>query len=135
MRKVEKTLALLKPEAFENDIYAQILDIIEQNGFNIKEIVYKKLSKQEAEEFYSCHKGKSFFDSYVAHMCSGKIAALMLERKDAVKGWRELMGSTDPSKAAEGTIRKRFATAMNRNMVHGSDSIENAIRELEFFFG
>lgn len=134
-KKLETTIALLKPEAFEDGAYLKIMEIIEENGFKIENIVYKALSKEEAEEFYFCHKGKSFFNSLTDHMCSGKIIALKLEKENAVKSWRELMGATDPSEAAEGTIRKLFATAINRNMVHGSDSIENAIIETKFFFG
>lgn len=128
------TLMLVKPNAVKNGDAQEILSIVSKNGFNILGCKKLVLSKKQAESFYYVHQGKPFFDGLVEFMTSGAIYAAVLEKDDAVAQWRKLMGATDPAKAEEGTIRKRFAQSMQQNAVHGSDSDENALNEIFFYF-
>lgn len=130
----ESTFGMIKPDAIQAQHSGDIIKIIEYNGFRIKNMRKRTLSKQEAERFYAEHKGKPFFDSLVSYITSGPIIGLELEKKDAVSDWRALIGSTDPAQANIGTLRKMFATSKSQNAVHGSDSKESAQRELTFFF-
>lgn len=131
---IERTCALIKPDAVLAGHAEQIIEMITANGLTVKQISEKQLSKEEAENFYAIHKEKPFFDDLVTFMTSGPIVALELEGEDAIKKWRTLMGSTNPENAAEGTIRKLFGTSVTQNAVHGSDSIENAEIECSQIF-
>jgi nucleoside-diphosphate kinase len=131
---LEKTLAIIKPDAVKNDHIGGILSIIEQNGFRILGLKLRRLSRQEAEAFYAVHKDRPFFPGLVSFMTEGPVVLLALEREGAVSKWREVMGATNPANAAEGTIRKRFAENIERNSVHGSDAAETAAAEIPFFF-
>lgn len=132
--KLESTLALIKPEAVLANISGDIIKLIELNGFTIKDIQKKQLTKSEAEEFYKEHKERPFYKSLVEYITSGPIVILKLEKANAIKDWRSLMGSTNPKDAQVGTIRKMFGASMEKNAVHGSDSSDSAKRELAFFF-
>tara|TARA_Y100000768_G_scaffold26943_1_gene18145 strand:+ start:5727 stop:6134 length:408 start_codon:yes stop_codon:yes gene_type:complete len=129
-----KTFAIIKPDAVENKHTGKIIDIILSKNFNIIEARLIKMQKSQAEEFYGVHKERPFFNDLVAYMCSGQSMVLWLEKDNAVKEWRNLIGATDPSEAEEGTIRSLFAESKERNSVHGSDSNENASIEINFFF-
>ena len=132
--ELQKTLSIIKPDAMKLKYSGKIIDFIEKKGFNI--IAQKKivLTKSQAEAFYSIHKEKSFFNELVDFMISGPILVQIIEAKDAVSYYREIMGSTNPSEAEEETIRKLYGTNIQCNAVHGSDSIENAHTETSFFF-
>ena len=132
--ELQKTLSIIKPDAMKLKYSGKIIDFIEKKGFNI--IAQKKivLTKSQAEAFYSIHKEKSFFNELVDFMISGPILVQIIEAKDAVSYYREIMGSTNPSEAEEETIRKLYGTNIQCNAVHGSDSIENANIETSFFF-
>ena len=130
-----KTFAIIKPDAIENKHTGKIIDIILKENFNIIEGRLIKMQKTEAEEFYGVHKERPFFNDLVSYMCSGQCMVLWLEKDNAVKEWRNLIGATDPSEAEEGTIRNLFAESKEKNSVHGSDSDENASIETNFFFG
>ncbi len=129
-----KTLTIIKPFAVQKRNLGAILAKIEEAGFRFCAIKTLKLDKHEAEEFYIEHKGKSFYDDLTDFMSSGPITAAILEKDDAVKDFRFLIGATDPSQAQEGTIRRMFATDKTHNAIHGSDSDESAERECDFFF-
>ena len=131
---MEKTFAIIKPDAVASGFTGQILAIIEENGFKIRGMKMKRLSQGEAEAFYGVHKERGFFPSLVAFMTEGPVVVLCLEREGAVAKWREVMGATNPANAAEGTIRKRFAASIERNCAHGSDAAETAAVEVPFFF-
>ncbi|MGA2434057.1 MAG: nucleoside-diphosphate kinase [Bryobacteraceae bacterium] len=131
---LERTLAIVKPDAVANSHTGQILGIIEQAGFRILGIKMLRLTEAQAEGFYAVHRGKPFFPGLVAFMTEAPVIVLALEREGAIGKWRELMGATNPAAAAEGTIRKRFAESLSRNAVHGSDAPETACFELGFFF-
>jgi nucleoside-diphosphate kinase len=128
------TFAMIKPDAFEAGKGGSILQHIEASGFKVLAMQLVRLSRSEAEAFYEVHRGRPFFDELVAFMSSGRAVALALSKDDAVASWRTAIGATDPTEAAEGTIRKLFAESKGRNAVHGSDSDENAAREVAFFF-
>jgi len=128
------TFTMIKPDAFEAGHTGLILQKIIENGFRIKAFKLTKLSIEDAEAFYAVHKGRPFFDNLVAFMSSGPLVAAIIEKENAVEDYRALIGATDPSQAKEGTIRKLFATSVQRNAVHGSDSDENAAIESNFFF-
>ena len=132
--KTEKTLSIIKPDAMKLKYSGKIIDFIEDKGFTI--IAQKKivLTKSQAEAFYSVHKERPFFHELVDFMMSGPILVQIIEAKDAVSFYREIMGSTNPEEAKEGTIRKLYGTDIQCNAVHGSDSIENANIETSFFF-
>jgi nucleoside-diphosphate kinase len=129
-----RTFTMLKPDALENGHTGKIIDMIIQAGFTIKAMKMTLLSKEEAEEFYAVHAERPFYGELVEYMTSGPIVAAILEKENAVEDFRKLIGATDPSEAAEGTIRKHYAESKARNAVHGSDSDENAEIESEFHF-
>ena len=132
--EIQKTLSIIKPDAMELKYSGKIIDFIEDKGFSI--IAQKKivLTKSQAEAFYSVHKERPFFHELVDFMISGPILVQIIEAKDAVSRYREVMGSTNPNEAEKGTIRKLYGTNIQCNAVHGSDSIENARIETSFFF-
>lgn len=128
------TFTMIKPEAVANGSTGKIIDMIIENGFTIKAMKLKQLSKEEAGEFYAVHKERPFYGELVDYMSEGPIVAAVLEKDNAVEAFRTLIGSTDPAEAAEGTIRKSFAESKAKNAVHGSDSDENAEIEANFHF-
>ena len=129
-----KTLMMIKPDAVENGYIGSILEKVTSAGFKIKALKFTQLSKNDAERFYDLHKNRPFFDDLVSFMSRGPIVAAILEKENAVSDFRTLIGSTNPAEAAEGTIRKLYATSMAENAVHGSDSDENALIEGAFHF-
>ncbi len=129
-----KTLAIIKPDAVQKDYTGSIISMIIKAGFKIKAMKMTQLTKSSAEGFYSVHKERSFFKDLVAYMTSGPCIPMALERENAVEEYRKLIGATDPKKAAEGTVRKLFAVDIQLNAVHGSDSDENAEKEIAHFF-
>jgi len=128
------TFTMIKPDAFEAGYTGLILQKIIENGFKIKALRLAHLHKEDAEAFYAVHSSRPFFNGLVAFMSSGPIVAAVLEKENAVEDFRKLIGSTNPADAADGTVRKLFATSIERNAVHGSDSDENALIESNFFF-
>ncbi len=131
---MQRTLAIIKPDAYERKLAGKIIDMILQNDFSIAGIKVLKLTAEQAGEFYAVHTEKPFFEDLTSFMSSGKIMVLALEAEDAIERWRKVMGATDPAKAAEGTIRNKYGTAVNRNVCHGSDAVETAQTEVAFFF-
>ena len=134
MSNVEQTLSIIKPDAVERNLQEQIKNNFIENGFDIKNEKKIKISKSEAEEFYKVHQSKPFYDELCNYLSSGPIVVMILERQNAVTENRKLMGATDPTKAEEGTLRKKYGISIDKNSVHGSDSIENAKIEIDFFF-
>lgn len=131
----EKTLAIIKPDAVGAGFSDAIIGHIEKNDFKIIEQKQVRLSKEEVQGFYGDEHGeRPYFDELVTFMMSGDVVIMVLERDNAIKMWRDLMGATDPAEAAEGTIRKLFGTSKGNNATHGSDSPESAAREIEYFF-
>jgi nucleoside-diphosphate kinase len=130
-----RTFTMLKPDAVESGNIGNIIQMITDAGFSIKAMKLTQLSVSEAEEFYSVHAERPFYGELVKYMTSGPIVAAILEKDNAVTDFRNLIGSTDPAEAAEGTIRKKYAESKGRNAVHGSDSDENAEIECNFHFG
>lgn len=131
---IQRTLAILKPDCLEKRIEGKIIQHITDAGFDIKAMRLTKLTKESAEKFYAIHKGKSFFESLIVYITSGPVISIVLEKENAVEDFRKLIGATDPQKAEEGTIRKMYADSVERNIVHGSDSVENAEVEIKHFF-
>ncbi len=131
---MEKTLAILKPDAVKKKYTGKIIDRIYDKGFSFKGLTMLQLNEEKAKIFYEVHKERPFFNDLIQYMTSGPIIAAVLEKENAIKDWRELMGATDPAKAQNGTIRKDFGVNMDANAVHGSDSPETASREINFFF-
>jgi nucleoside-diphosphate kinase len=131
---VERTFSIIKPDAVAAGQAGEILAMLEGAGFKIVGMRMVKLSQQQAEGFYAVHRERPFFPSLVKFMTEGRIVALALEREDAVKKLREVMGATNPANAAEGTVRKKFAASIERNCIHGSDAPETAAVELSYFF-
>ncbi len=131
---MERTFAIIKPDAMAAGHADAIIAVIKSHGFKIVAQEKKHLSRAEVEEFYAEHKERSFFPEVVAFMTSGPVTVIALEKQDAIKSWRDLMGATDPAQAHEGTIRKLFGTSKGNNATHGSDSPTSAARELAFFF-
>ena len=129
-----RTFTMLKPDSIEQGNMLAILKMIESSGFKIIALKYKRMSRDEAEKFYSVHSDKPFFNDLVSFMTRGPIIAAALEKENAVEAFRKLIGSTDPNEAEEGTIRKKFAKSKGENAVHGSDSDENADIEINFHF-
>ena len=129
-----RTFTMLKPDSIEQGNMLPILNMIESSGFKIIALKYKRMSKDEAEKFYSIHSGKPFFNDLVSFITRGPIVAAVLEKDNAVEAFRMLIGSTDPNEAEDGTIRKKFAKSKGENAVHGSDSDENADIEISFHF-
>lgn len=131
---IQKTFAIIKPDAVERRLTGQILASMEEADLRVVAMKLLHLTREQAEHFYGVHKGKPFYETLVTFMTSGPVVCLVLEGEDAVARYRALMGSTDPATAAEGTLRRRFAKTMQANSVHGSDSAENAIFEISCFF-
>ena len=134
MSQQERTFAMIKPDGVSEGKAGKILAAIEAAGFRVVGMKLKHLSKREAEGFYAVHKERPFYNSLVSFMTEGPAVLLVLEAPDAIKKWRETMGATNPANAAEGTIRKQFATSIERNCVHGSDAPETAQNEVLYFF-
>jgi nucleoside-diphosphate kinase len=132
---MERTLAIIKPDAVAVGNAGRILGVIEENGFKVLGMRMTRLRVEQAQGFYAVHRDRSFFEALVRFMTEGPAIVVALEAAGAVKKWRDVMGATNPANAAEGTIRKRFGTSIERNAVHGSDSDENAAIEVSFFFG
>ena len=131
---MERTFAIIKPDAVAAGQSGAILALIQKAGFRIAGMKQKRLSLIEAENFYGVHRERPFFKSLVTFMTEGPVVVLVLEAEDAIKKWRDTMGATNPANAAEGTIRKMFATSIERNCAHGSDAPETAAVEIPFFF-
>jgi len=131
----ELTFAMIKPDVIKAKNSGKVLDLIEQNGFEILRMQKGQLSKEMAEDFYAVHASKPFFNELVSFVTSGPVIVMALEKENAIKEWRNLMGATDPLQAAPGTVRKLYGTNIGENAVHGSDSQENAAIELTLFFG
>ncbi|MDC2996237.1 nucleoside-diphosphate kinase [Candidatus Pelagibacter sp.] len=134
MSNIEQTLSIIKPDAVERNLDEQIKTIFKDNGFVILKEKKLKLEKNEAEQFYKVHETKPFYNDLCEYLSSGTIIVMVLERENAIKYNRDLMGATDPNKAKDGTIRKLFGKSIDKNSVHGSDSPENAKIEIDFFF-
>jgi nucleoside-diphosphate kinase len=131
---MERTFAIIKPDAVGAGQSGEIIAIIQKSGFRVAGMKMKRLSQIEAESFYGVHRERPFFASLVTFMTEGPVVVMVLEAPDAIKKWRDTMGATNPANAAEGTIRKRFAQSIERNCVHGSDAPETAAVEIPFFF-
>ena len=131
---MERTLAIIKPDAVKAGHAGKILDRILQEGFAVRAMKLVHLTMSQAEGFYAVHQERPFFGELTEFMSSAPCIPLVLERDDAVAKWREVIGATNPADAAEGTIRKQFATSMGENAVHGSDSVENGVKEGRYFF-
>jgi nucleoside-diphosphate kinase len=131
---MERTLGIIKPDGVSRNLTGEVLSRIEKEGFTVRALKMIRMSKTQAEGFYAVHIGKPFFESVTNFMSSGSCVVMVLEEDNAISRYRELMGSTDPGKAAEGTIRKRYGSNIERNVVHGSDSRENAAKEIRYFF-
>ena len=134
MSNVQKTFSIIKPDAVASGKAGKILSLLEDNGFRVVALRMTKLSQGQAEGFYAVHKERPFFASLVKFMTEGSVILMALEREDAVKKLREVMGATNPANAAEGTVRKLFAESIERNAIHGSDAPETAAQELAYFF-
>jgi nucleoside-diphosphate kinase len=131
---MDRTFAIIKPDAVERQLAGQILARIEAAGFTVRALRMQHLSKREAEGFYAVHRERPFFGGLTDFMSSGPCILLALEANDAIRKWRDLMGATDPAKAADGTLRKEFGSSIERNATHGSDAPETAAFELGYFF-
>ena len=134
MSKLEQTLSIIKPDAVERNLENEIKDIFKKNGFSILKEKKIQIDKSEAEKFYKIHETKPFYKDLCDYLSSGPIVAMVLEKDNAVIGNRKLMGATNPKDADEGTLRKKYGISIDKNSVHGSDSIENAKIEIDFFF-
>jgi nucleoside-diphosphate kinase len=131
---VERTLCIVKPDAVEKHKAGAVLARIEEGGFRIVALRMRHLTRAEAEGFYEIHRQRPFFGELVQFMTRSPVVVAVLEKESAVTGWRDLMGATDPAKAAAGTIRKLFGSNVGENATHGSDSLDNAKREIGYFF-
>ena len=134
MSNLEQTLSIIKPDAVERNLQDEIKKNFIENNFIIKKEKKIQISKSEAEEFYKVHQSKPFYNELCNYLSSGPIIVMILEKESAVIENRKLMGATDPTKAEEGTIRKKYGISIDKNSVHGSDSVENAKIEIDFFF-
>ena len=134
MSNMEQTLSIIKPDAVERNLIENIKSIFIKNNLTIKEDKKIHITKEEAAEFYKVHQSKPFYEDLCTYLSSGPIVAMILEGENAVLFNRELMGATDPKKAEDKTIRKLYGISIDKNSVHGSDSVENAIKEINFFF-
>ena len=134
MSNIEQTLSIIKPDAVERNLESKIKTIFQNNGFKIIKEKKIKLEKEDAEKFYKVHETKPFYNDLCTYLSSGTIVVMILEKENAIKSNRELMGATDPSKAEVGTLRKLFGKSIDKNSVHGSDSSDNAKIEIDFFF-
>ncbi len=131
---IERTLSIIKPDGLEKGVIGKIISRFEEKGLKPVAIRLQQLSQKEAEGFYAVHKARPFFKDLVQFMISGPVVLMVLEGENAVLGNRDIMGATNPANAAAGTIRKDFATSIDKNTVHGSDSLENAKIEIAYFF-
>jgi nucleoside-diphosphate kinase len=134
MNNIEQALSIIKPDAVERNLDNEIKDMFKNKGFNIIKDKKIQIAKSEAEQFYKVHETKPFYNDLCTYLSSGPIVVMVLEKENAVLENRELMGATKPEEAAEGTIRKKYGISIDKNSVHGSDSIENGKIEIDFFF-
>ena len=134
MSNIEQTLSIIKPDAVERNLENEIKEMFKNNGFNILKEKKIQITKSEAEQFYKVHETKPFYNDLCAYLSSGPIVVMILENENAVLRNRDLMGATNPKDAEEGTIRKKYGISIDKNSVHGSDSVENAKIEIDFFF-
>ena len=134
MSNMEQTLSIIKPDAVERNLDNEIKEMFKNNGFSIVNEKKIQIEKSEAEKFYKVHETKPFYNDLCAYLSSGPIVVMTLEKDNAVLANRELMGATNPIEAKEGTIRKKYGISIDKNSVHGSDSVENAKIEIDFFF-
>ena len=134
MSNLEQTLSIIKPDAVERNLIEEIKQEFKNKGFNILKEKKIKLEKSEAEKFYKVHQSKPFYNDLCSYLSSGPIVVMILEKESAVVENRKLMGATDPTKAEEGTLRKKYGISIDKNSVHGSDSLDNAKIEIGFFF-
>ncbi len=131
---MERTLAIIKPDGVANGLIGEIIKRIEADGIKIVAMRMTKLNNREAEGFYYIHRSKKFFNELIDYMTSGRCLLMVLEANDIIQRWRNLMGATDPGKAEKGTIRREMGASIERNVVHGSDSRESAVYEINYFF-
>ena len=134
MSNIEQTLSIIKPDAVERNLDNEIKEMFKNKGFSIVKEKKIQIEKLEAEKFYKVHETKPFYNDLCSYLSSGPIVVMVLEKENAVLGNRELMGATNPEDAGEGTIRKKYGISIDKNSVHGSDSVENAKIEIDFFF-
>ncbi len=134
MKTLQRTLAIIKPDAVAKNAIGEIIDTIIHHNFRVIGMKMLRITKAEAEGFYAVHVDKPFFESLTNFMSSGPIVVMALEKEDAIKSWRDLMGPTNPAQAKEGTIREKFGDSIERNAVHGSDAEDTARFELSYFF-
>ena len=134
MSNIEQTLSIIKPDAVERNLENEIKEMFKKKGFSILKEKKIQIEKSEAEKFYKVHETKPFYNDLCNYLSSGPIVAMVLEKENAVLGNRELMGATNPKDAKDGTIRKKYGISIDKNSIHGSDSIENAKVEINFFF-
>ena len=134
MSSIEQTLSIIKPDAVERNLSEEIKEMFKKNNFEIIKEKKIKIEKNEAEKFYQVHQSKPFYNDLCSYLSSGPIVVMVLERENAVSENRKLMGATDPKNAEEGTLRKKYGISIDKNSVHGSDSVENAKIEIDFFF-
>ena len=134
MSKIEQTLSIIKPDAVERNLVENIKEIFKKNNLNIKDSKKIQISKEEASDFYKVHQSKPFYNDLCTYLSSGPIIVMVLEGENAVLANRKLMGTTNPKEADENTIRKLYGISIDKNSVHGSDSIDNAKNEIKFFF-
>ncbi len=134
MSNLEQTLSIIKPDAVERNLENEIKEIFRNTGFNINKEKKIQITKSEAEQFYKVHETKPFYNDLCAYLSSGPIVVMILEHENAVLRNRDLMGATNPKDAEEGTIRKKYGISIDKNSVHGSDSVDNAKVEINFFF-
>ena len=131
---MERTLAIVKPDAVANNLSGKIIAHLQEDGFRVLGMRQTRLSRAQAEEFYAVHRGRPFYEELVEFMTSGPVVPLALQREGAVARLREVIGATDPAEAKDGTIRKLYAESKGRNAIHASDALETAAREVPFFF-
>ncbi len=134
MSNLEQTLSIIKPDAVERNLIEEIKSIFKKNNLAIKESRKIHITKEEAAEFYKVHQSKPFYNDLCTYLASGPIVVMILEGENAISSNRKLMGSTDPKNAGENTIRKLYGISIDKNSVHGSDSVDNARKEIDFFF-
>ena len=134
MSNIEQTLSIIKPDAVERNLEGEIKEMFKNNGFQILKEKKIQIEKAEAEKFYKVHETKPFYNDLCSYLSSGPIVVMILQKENAVKANRELMGATNPIDALDGTIRKKYGISIDKNSVHGSDSVENAKIEINFFF-
>ena len=134
MSNIEQTLSIIKPDAVERNLENEIKEMFRNKGFSIVKEKKIQIEKSEAEKFYKVHETKPFYDDLCSYLSSGPIVVMVLEKVNAVVENRQLMGATNPKDAEEGTIRKKYGISIDKNSVHGSDSLENSKKEIEFFF-